>query len=131
MLAATVRFGNRAYDWKTMPKSRCEAGRLEISLPAWKMRPEVWMSRPAIARSSVVLPQPERPELLREVLDAQIRRIGLVAVVRHIDKRNLRRGTAAAQIVLCLRSVRRLEVTSAPTCRRSVSSTRPESSPAP
>src|SRR6185436_15348931 len=61
MLAATVRFGNRAYDWKTMPKSRCEAGRLEISLPAWKMRPEVWMSRPAIARSSVVLPQPDGP----------------------------------------------------------------------
>ncbi len=44
-----------------MPKSRCDAGRLEISLSAWKMRPDVWMSRPAIARSSVVLPQPDGP----------------------------------------------------------------------
>ena len=44
-----------------MPKSRCDAGRLEISLSAWKMRPDVWMSSPAIARSSVVLPQPDGP----------------------------------------------------------------------
>ena len=61
MLAATVRFGNSAYDWKTMPKSRCEAGRFEISRSAWKMRPYVWMSSPAMARSSVVLPQPDGP----------------------------------------------------------------------
>ena len=44
-----------------MPKSRCDAGRLEISLSAWKMRPDVWMSSPAMARSSVVLPQPDGP----------------------------------------------------------------------
>jgi hypothetical protein len=44
-----------------MPKSRFDAGRVEISLPDWKMRPEVWMSSPAMARSKVVLPQPEGP----------------------------------------------------------------------
>jgi hypothetical protein len=46
-----------------MPKSRAEAGRVEMSLPPWMMRPEVWMSRPAIARKRVVLPQPEGPRM--------------------------------------------------------------------
>ncbi len=44
-----------------MPKSRWFGGSAEMSRPAWRMRPEVWMSSPAIARSSVVLPQPEGP----------------------------------------------------------------------
>ncbi len=44
-----------------MPKSRRDAGSVEISLSPWKIRPEVWMSSPAIARSSVVLPQPDGP----------------------------------------------------------------------
>jgi hypothetical protein len=61
MFAATVRFGNSAYDWNTIPKSRCDAGSVEISLSAWKIRPDVWMSRPAMARSSVVFPQPDGP----------------------------------------------------------------------
>jgi len=44
-----------------MPKSRLVGGRAEMSRPPCSMRPLVWMSRPAIARSSVVLPQPDGP----------------------------------------------------------------------
>src|SRR6266567_3963665 len=44
-----------------MPKSRFEGGRAEMSRPACSMRPLVWMSRPAIARSRVVLPHPDGP----------------------------------------------------------------------
>ena len=44
-----------------MPKSRIVIGRAEISLPPWTMAPAVWISRPAMARKSVVLPQPEGP----------------------------------------------------------------------
>ena len=44
-----------------MPKSRFEGGRAEMSRPACSMRPLVWMSRPAMARSSVVLPHPDGP----------------------------------------------------------------------
>src|SRR3989442_15941304 len=44
-----------------MPKSRLEGGRAEMSRPACSMRPLVWMSSPAIARSSVVLPHPDGP----------------------------------------------------------------------
>jgi len=41
-----------------MPKSRLEGGRSEMSRPACSMRPADWTSSPAIARRSVVLPQP-------------------------------------------------------------------------
>ena len=44
-----------------MPKSRWFGGSAEMSRPACRMRPELWMSSPAMARSSVVLPQPEGP----------------------------------------------------------------------
>jgi hypothetical protein len=44
-----------------MPKSRLLGGRAEMSRPPCSMRPVVWMSRPAMARSSVVLPQPDGP----------------------------------------------------------------------
>ena len=44
-----------------MPKSRWLGGRAEMSRPACSTRPLVWMSRPAIARRSVVLPHPEGP----------------------------------------------------------------------
>ena len=61
MLFSEVRLGNSAYDWNTMPKSRSEGGNAEISLPACMTVPEVCISRPAIARRKVVLPQPEGP----------------------------------------------------------------------
>src|SRR4029453_7401678 len=44
-----------------MPKSRFDAGSVEISLSAWKIRPDVCVSRPAMQRRSVVLPQPDGP----------------------------------------------------------------------
>src|SRR5215813_8613171 len=52
--------------------SRCEARRNVTSSPSSRIRPDVGISRPAIMRSVVVLPQPEGPsstknELLRTV----------------------------------------------------------------
>ena len=44
-----------------MPKSRAVGGKVEMSSPAWTMRPWVWMSSPAMQRNSVVLPQPDGP----------------------------------------------------------------------
>ena len=85
------------------------------------MRPDVWMSRPAIARSSVVLPQPdgprkqtnspridlerdvlqrgERAELLGQPLDAQVGRgIRLASGVGHVDEqRAAPSGSGAAR----------------------------------
>ncbi len=44
-----------------MPKSRSAGGSAEMSHPACSTVPVVWMSRPAMARSRVVFPQPEGP----------------------------------------------------------------------
>src|SRR5262249_31817590 len=44
-----------------MPKSRLLGGSAETSRRFCSMRPVVWMSSPAIARSKVVLPQPDGP----------------------------------------------------------------------
>ena len=44
-----------------MPKSRFDGGRAEMSRPFWWMVPELCGSRPAMARSNVVLPQPDGP----------------------------------------------------------------------
>ena len=61
MLEKTERFGNKAYDWKTIPKSLLDGGSNEISIFFWITDPEVCVSNPAIHRSKVVLPQPEGP----------------------------------------------------------------------
>ena len=44
-----------------MPKSRSSGGSAETSRPACRITPSLWMSSPAMARSKVVLPQPEGP----------------------------------------------------------------------
>src|SRR3984957_6638867 len=44
-----------------MPKSRWAGGSADTSRPFWRIVPEVCGSRPAMARSKVVLPQPEGP----------------------------------------------------------------------
>ena len=44
-----------------MPKSRCAGGSRVTSRPPISMLPASCASRPAITRSSVVLPQPEGP----------------------------------------------------------------------
>src|SRR4029079_19288043 len=61
MLSATVMFGKRAYDWKTIPTLRWFGDVLVMSLPSTVIVPEVGFSKPAIIRSVVVLPQPEGP----------------------------------------------------------------------
>src|SRR4029079_4376284 len=61
MLSATVMFGKRAYDWKTIPTLRWVGDVLWMSLPSTVIVPEVGFSKPAIIRSVVVLPQPEGP----------------------------------------------------------------------
>ena len=44
-----------------MPQSRSAGGSAETSRPSWRIVPLVCGSRPAMARSRVVLPQPEGP----------------------------------------------------------------------
>src|SRR6266568_7567784 len=44
-----------------MPKSRAAGGRCDTSRPAISIMPSSCGSRPAMARSSVVLPQPDGP----------------------------------------------------------------------
>jgi hypothetical protein len=60
-LSATVRLGNSAYDWNTMPTSRCDGGRPSMATPCLKICPLLACSRPARHSSSVVLPQPDGP----------------------------------------------------------------------
>src|SRR4051794_4979013 len=61
MLSATFMFGNRAYDWKTMPTFRRFGGRWVMSVPSTLIEPWVGCSKPAIIRSVVVFPQPDGP----------------------------------------------------------------------
>ena len=61
MLSATVMFGNRAYDWKTIPMLRRFGGRWVMSSPSIVIVPAVGCSKPAIIRRVVVLPQPDGP----------------------------------------------------------------------
>src|SRR6187401_2168059 len=61
MLSATDMFGNRAYDWKTMPTLRWFGLRYVMSVPSTTIVPAVGFSNPAIIRSVVVLPQPDGP----------------------------------------------------------------------
>ncbi len=61
MLPATVMFGKRAYDWKTIPTLRWFGALLVMSLPSTVIVPDVGFSNPAIIRSVVVLPQPDGP----------------------------------------------------------------------
>ena len=61
MFCATVMCGNSASDWNTMPKSRRLAGTCVRSRPANVSVPAVGVSRPAMIRISVVLPQPDGP----------------------------------------------------------------------
>jgi hypothetical protein len=62
--------GQIAYDWNTMPSPRLLAGTLirftsfppaNSTAPSTDIRPESGCSRPAIARSVVVFPQPDGP----------------------------------------------------------------------
>ena len=61
MFCPTVRCGNNASDWNTMPRSRLWVGSAVMSAPSSAIEPALGSSRPAIMRSSVVLPQPDGP----------------------------------------------------------------------
>src|SRR5438105_8894326 len=54
-------WGNRAYCWKTMLTGRRFAGTDVTSWPSRTIRPSSGVSKPAIIRSVVVLPQPLGP----------------------------------------------------------------------
>jgi hypothetical protein len=63
----TDMWGQIAYDWNTIDRPRCSAGRWiprassYIVWPPMRIAPAVGRSSPAIARSVVVLPQPDGP----------------------------------------------------------------------
>ena len=61
MFSRTVRCGNNAYDWNTMEMRRLAGGNCVTSRSPMRMLPEVGVSRPAIMRSVVDLPQPDGP----------------------------------------------------------------------
>ncbi len=57
----TFRCGKRAYRWKTVLIGRLLGGRSRMSSPFSRSSPSVGLSKPAIMRSVVVLPQPDGP----------------------------------------------------------------------
>src|SRR5438034_3283524 len=61
MFSPTVIVGNSAYDWKTMPRPRLRGDTPLTTRPSKRMSPLSGVSKPAIIRSVVVLPQPEPP----------------------------------------------------------------------
>ena len=61
MFSATERCGKSAYDWNTIAMLRFDGGASVTSAPPMRTRPAVTVSRPAISRSVVDLPQPEGP----------------------------------------------------------------------
>jgi hypothetical protein len=67
MFSPTVRCGNSASDWKTMPRLRLCVGIGVMSSSSMRMFPAVGSSSPAIMRSSVVLPQPDGPSMQTKV----------------------------------------------------------------
>jgi hypothetical protein len=61
MFCAAVMCGQSAYDWNTSAAPRRSGGRCAMSRPSTRMRPSCTGRKPQMARSSVVLPQPELP----------------------------------------------------------------------
>ena len=61
MFSRTLRCGKRAYDWNTIEIRRCAGASDVTSRPSIRIRPSDGVSRPAIMRSVVDLPQPEGP----------------------------------------------------------------------
>ena len=61
--APTVMWGKSAYSWNTVLTSRRRAGSAVTSTPPSRMVPAVGCSKPAIIRSTVVLPDPDGPRI--------------------------------------------------------------------
>ncbi len=62
MLPATVMCGHSAYDWNIIAVSRFSGGSRVMSSPPTRIAPSSGITKPAIERSSVVLPQPGAAE---------------------------------------------------------------------
>ena len=62
-------WGQIAYDWNTIDKPRRSAGMFtffeKTAVPPMRISPDAGRSRPAIARSVVVLPHPDGPSRVR------------------------------------------------------------------
>ena len=65
MLSPTVLCGNSASDWKTRQVGRRFGGRSLTRSPRSTMSPLVGRSMPASIRSTVVLPEPEGPTMVK------------------------------------------------------------------
>ncbi len=61
MLPATLMCGHSAYDWNIIAAPRFSGGSASRSWPSTRIAPDSGTTKPAMARSSVVLPQPELP----------------------------------------------------------------------
>ena len=61
MLPATVMCGHSAYDWNIIAVARFSGGSRVMSSPPTRMTPSSGITKPAIERNNVVLPQPELP----------------------------------------------------------------------
>jgi hypothetical protein len=61
MLSATVMCGHSAYDWNIIAVSRFSGGRPRMSRPSTRIAPASGVTKPAMERRRVVLPQPELP----------------------------------------------------------------------
>ena len=61
----TLMWGNSAYCWNTVLKSRLKGGSGVIGTPSIRISPEVGCSNPAIMRRVVVLPEPLAPRKVR------------------------------------------------------------------
>src|SRR4030095_3732216 len=61
MFAATDMCGHSAADWNIIAVLRFSGGSGAISLPSTRIEPDSGRMKPAIARNSVVFPQPELP----------------------------------------------------------------------
>src|SRR5882762_1522820 len=70
---ATVMWGNSAYSWNTVLTSRVRAGQEVTSTPPSRMVPAVGCSKPAIMRSTVVLPDPDGPRIANSSPSSTVR----------------------------------------------------------
>jgi hypothetical protein len=63
--SAALMWGNSASRWNTMPIERLCGGNAATGAPPTMISPAVGVRKPAIIRSSVVLPEPEGPRTVR------------------------------------------------------------------
>ena len=63
MFSPTLIIGNSARLWNTMLQGRRFAGTPRTERPRMRISPALGSSKPAIMRTSVVLPQPDGPRI--------------------------------------------------------------------